>query len=196
MATTKRAKPVVRKRTSAPKAQAKVRLSEADVAVLDDENGFGPDDPETELAKLRGPKKSSKRTRKIDAKPIPLGPLAFGMARVEICGHTYRTYGAVNVYTIAATANTKRHMSMIMYRDIFGEAPTGDHFWERLLAFSEDNPTEYGMRAHAATFDAVFVAEGDAPRMSEVMATLDIEDPAFAIVVEHMGFFNASASAR
>lgn len=199
MATTKRAKPVTARRASKP--QPKAMPSAAALAELDDEYGYGPDDPVAEIQKrarksgaTSGAKRASAKPKtKLPIAPVPLGPLPHGMTRIEIEGHHYRTYGAVNVFSIGAADTTRRRISEIMYNELWpGEAFNP----ARLLAWGEANPTEYQMRAHAALFDAVFTPEGAAPLMSSVLAVMDRNDPQLETITRHLDFFNASASAR
>jgi hypothetical protein len=209
MATTKRQKPkpsaAARKRAaaSAPKnASASTTpldvLTEAEIARLDDGDGYGPDDPVAEAiaATVATAKKRAASARVLAApgatQPVPRAPLPPGMVRVELFGHGYRTIGAVNTYTVGVAQIVRRQMMESLYAMLWpGEAFDP----ERFAAWSDANPAESGLWLQVMFIDTLFRPEGTAPPLSQALGAAALDAPEHAIVEEHAGFFVASERA-
>jgi hypothetical protein len=212
MATTKRQKPASKKPSTAARKRAAASapknasaskapldvLTEAEIARLDDGDGYGPDDPVAEAiaATVATAKKRATKVRALAepgaTQPVPRAPLPPGMVRVELFGHGYRTFGAVNTYTVGVAQIVRRQMMESLYAMLWpGEAFDP----ERFAAWSDANPAESGLWLQVMFIDTLFRPEGTAPPLSQALGAAALDAPEHAIVEEHAGFFVASERA-
>jgi hypothetical protein len=216
MATTKRQKPASKKPSTAARKRAAASapknasasasaskapldvLTEAEIARLDDGDGYGPDDPVAEAiaATVATAKKRATKVRALAApgatQPVARAPLPPGMERVELFGHGYRTFGAVNTYTVGVAQIVRRQMMESLYAMLWpGEAFDP----ERFAAWSDANPAESGLWLQVMFIDTLFRPEGTAPPLSQALGAAALDAPEHAIVEEHAGFFVASERA-